>query len=155
MTRYELLASIIKDKKYKRIVEVGIFDAETASYVLGNCKSITEYVFVDNSLKAIAKQCAKQYKASMVLEYDSVEAAKLIDDKTIDLVFIDADHKYDSVRRDIDAWLPKVKKGGIICGHDYDNPAHREVKKAVDEIFSGKVVAYPDCYVWRIDVGAA
>jgi len=52
----------------------------------------------------------------------------------VDLVFIDADHSYSSVWTDITTWLPKIRKGGIICGHDYiqDIP---EVKKAVDEFF--------------------
>lgn len=42
----------------------------------------------------------------------------------MDLVFIDADHRYDHVVEDILAWYPKVKSGGIICGHDYDPPDH-------------------------------
>jgi hypothetical protein len=36
------------------------------------------------------------------------------------IIFIDADHRYDSVKMDIDLALPKVKKGGIICGHDLE-----------------------------------
>ncbi len=37
-----------------------------------------------------------------------------------DLVFIDADHHYESVKEDIETWYPVVKKGGILCGHDFD-----------------------------------
>jgi len=36
----------------------------------------------------------------------------------LDLVFIDGSHDYGEVRKDIEKWLPKIKKGGIICGHD-------------------------------------
>lgn len=39
-----------------------------------------------------------------------------------DLVFLDAAHDYASVAADIEAWLPKVRKGGILCGHDYWPP---------------------------------
>jgi len=49
----------------------------------------------------------------------SVEAAKLFDDESFDTVFIDGNHFYEDVCADIDAWLPKVRKGGILCGDDY------------------------------------
>ena len=49
----------------------------------------------------------------------SVEAAKTYEDQSLDFVFIDADHSYESVKEDIIAWFPKVKYGGIISGHDY------------------------------------
>lgn len=41
-----------------------------------------------------------------------------IPEKTFDIVFIDASHKYQDVKNDIINYLPKVKDNGIICGHD-------------------------------------
>lgn len=49
---------------------------------------------------------------------ESALAATIIRDEIADLVFIDADHRYQSTKLDIGLWLPKVKKGGILCGHD-------------------------------------
>jgi hypothetical protein len=49
----------------------------------------------------------------------STEAANLYQDKSLDFVFLDAAHDYDSIKSDIIAWLPKVKIGGWIGGHDY------------------------------------
>lgn len=49
----------------------------------------------------------------------------------VDLVFIDADHRYGSVKEDIAAWTPHVKPGGILCGHDY--VSFPGVRRAADE----------------------
>lgn len=49
----------------------------------------------------------------------SVEAAKLYEDESLDFVFIDGAHDADNVEADVKAWLPKVKKGGMLTGHDW------------------------------------
>jgi predicted O-methyltransferase YrrM len=50
----------------------------------------------------------------------SVEIAKSVKDESIDILYIDATHTYDGVKSDLEAWIPKVKNGGIISGHDYE-----------------------------------
>lgn len=49
----------------------------------------------------------------------SVDAAKNYDDNSLDFVFVDGDHEYAACKEDIIAWLPKMKHGGILAGHDY------------------------------------
>ena len=54
----------------------------------------------------------------------SVEVAAAFDTKmlgSLDLVMIDADHSFESVTADLLAWLPKIRDGGVICGHDWKN----------------------------------
>jgi len=48
----------------------------------------------------------------------SVDASKGFDDNSIDFLFIDADHRYKEFKKDLEAWMPKVKPGGVMCGHD-------------------------------------
>lgn len=52
----------------------------------------------------------------------SVDAAAQFGNESQFAVFIDADHREEYVAADIAAWLPKVKRGGILAGHDYDEP---------------------------------
>ena len=53
-----------------------------------------------------------------VIEKVSTEASKDFENESLDIVFLDADHRYIHIKRDIDLWLPKLKKGGLLCGHD-------------------------------------
>lgn len=63
----------------------------------------------------------------------SIEAASIIADGILDLVFIDADHSYQSVAADIAAWRSKIRPGGVLCGHDCETrvtPGNRETFEA-------------------------
>lgn len=70
----------------------------------------------------------------VVIKAKTEDAASLIPDGSLDICFIDAAHDYVNVTNDIKNYLPKVKKGGILCGHDYDND-HIELMKAVNDFF--------------------
>jgi hypothetical protein len=70
------------------------------------------------------------------LKISSLDAVKKFRDESLDFVFIDASHEYEDVKKDIEAWLPKVKPGGILAGHDYhgdENDWFPGVKQAVNE----------------------
>lgn len=54
----------------------------------------------------------------------------------LDLVFLDGDHRYEAVKRDIELWTPHVRRGGILCGHDYPNEPG--VVQAVNESGGGQ-----------------
>ena len=48
----------------------------------------------------------------------SLEASQQVEDGSLDFVYIDGDHRFDAVMMDIILWAPKVRKGGIVAGHD-------------------------------------
>jgi predicted O-methyltransferase YrrM len=51
-----------------------------------------------------------------------------------DLVYIDANHAYDAVKQDLQLWLPRVRPGGFIAGHDYSE-SFPDLCRAVQEFF--------------------
>lgn len=70
----------------------------------------------------------------MLIIADSIAAAKLFQDQSLEWVHLDARHNYACVKADIDAWLPKVKRGGWLSGDDYDAIKWAEVVKAVNDV---------------------
>lgn len=84
----------------------------------------------------------------VIVRMPSVEAATYMRESILDFVFLDADHTYESVRADIALWLPHVKPGGFIAGHDY-NRATPGVAQAVHEAFGPNVDLAADT-VWRV-----
>lgn len=79
------------------------------------------------------------------IKMKSVDGSKLYKDESIDVVFIDAFHSYECVKEDIACWLPKVKKGGYLAGHDW---SHEGVKKAVEECLTDLEIT-EDCWVYK------
>ena len=64
-----------------------------------------------------------------------------------DLVFIDGDHDYESVRIDIGKAKNVLAEGGLIAFHDFDHPSHRGVREAVEELllaYGGEIISVQD-----------
>jgi hypothetical protein len=74
---------------------------------------------------------AKNFPNVRLLKMDSEEACRVIEG-TVDLVHIDGDHRYESVRRDFELWSPKVAPGGCILFHDV--AAIADVRRLFDEL---------------------
>lgn len=87
--------------------------------------------FKDFTEKAGVKEFVKPLKLS------SVKGSQKFKNETVDFLYIDGDHSYKEVKNDILNWLPKMKKGGLIGGDDYNWPG---VEQAVMEIFDARSV---------------
>lgn len=113
------------------------------------CNVQTDEQVEDNLLAAT--RVVNRHGRGTILRAPSLEAAREVDDASRDFVFLDADHRYQSVVEDIAAWLPKVKPGGWIGGHDYLTPGiGSEVAQAVDEFVaaSGLTLETDTFYTW-------
>lgn len=106
------------------------------------------------------------------LVMDSLTACEIFADGILDLVFLDADHRYENFKKDISSWLPKLKDGGILCGHDCEgyysqypeamkkmidehlgddyipDICHPGVIKALHDYFQDKYLIMPDSSIW-------
>lgn len=83
-----------------------------------------------------------------LLPMPSVDAAKLFPDEALDFVFIDGSHEEEDVTNDIRDWLPKVRPGGILAGHDFD---WMGVVKAVANCFpkDDRLAVMGRCWVYQ------
>jgi hypothetical protein len=70
----------------------------------------------------------------MLIEEDCADAAKNFADESVWAVYVDADHREEQTGQHIDAWWPKLKAGGIMSGHDF-NDVFPGVEKAVRKRF--------------------
>lgn len=107
-------------------------------------------------LKAIERTEFARGRRS-IMRSRSTDAAMSLPD-TFDFVFLDADHSYEGCKADIEAWLPKVKPGGWLGGHDYENPDFPKfgVTRAVNEFVeaSGLELELAENLCWFVKIPA-
>jgi glycosyltransferase involved in cell wall biosynthesis len=121
------VADIIKRKNLKVIV-VDCFTGtknEPGSWDTRNFRKEFEYNIERFGIKDFVE----------IYEGLTTEVVSQIPNNKFDLLFIDADHAYWAVKKDINDWESKIKKGGTISGHDYNNGFG--VSKAVNEKYVG------------------
>jgi predicted O-methyltransferase YrrM len=77
-----------------------------------------------------------------IMRMTSENAAPKFEEGELDFVYIDAQHHYEAVKKDIQLWWPKVRRGGILAGHDYLDGTREQgkygVKSAVDQFVRTK-----------------
>jgi hypothetical protein len=92
----------------------------------------------DDAQDAVFDECMENLKGYqkqiVVLRGWSHRMADRLDDECLDFVYVDCNHRYEFVKRDLECWYPKLRSavGTIMSGHDYSNP-ELGVKQAVDE----------------------
>ena len=117
---------------FKKGAEIGVADGRYAEILCKEIPGLELYAvdpyapygsnwrnqkYQDEAFRRASKRLAK-YNA-VILRTVGQLAVNQFEDESLDFVFIDGDHHFDSAMEDIIAWSRKVKKGGIVSGHDY------------------------------------
>lgn len=117
----EYLAWLFKDLGFFRGAEIGVHKGYY-SEILCKANPGLDLISVDiwdkPEIYLEASRRLREYYATL-LRMPSVEAAQYVADGWLDFIYIDGNHTRPAVTEDLNAWIPKVKKGGIIAGHDY------------------------------------
>ena len=131
-TTREELADYFVELGFKKGAEIGV---ERGKYTEVLCKAGLEVYAIDawtayrgyrehvsqeklDKFLEEAKKRLAPYKCHIIKAF-SLEAAKNFKDESLDFVYIDSNHSFIYIAQDLDAWSKKVRKGGIVAGHDF------------------------------------
>jgi glycosyltransferase involved in cell wall biosynthesis len=123
-----VVADLVKSKGLK-VIAVDTFEGTL------NEPAMVRLAQADDPFSAFLVSMKRFELHPIIRKMTTDEAADLVPDGSLDLCFIDADHSYEGVVNDLARWVPKVKPGGIIGGHDYNGTSWPGVRRAVDERF--------------------
>ena len=135
----EDLGSICQTQGYQTGAELGVQEGHFAHRMLSSWTSAQRYYLVDlwahqanyndsanvdnieqeRKFRASKARLAKFGEKPVWLRNDTVSAAHLVPDNSLDFIYVDARHDYCGVMDDLVAWWPKLRKGGLFAGHDF------------------------------------
>jgi hypothetical protein len=103
--------------------EIGVRYGTHANRILRQWKGSTLFlidIWPNFEIKNTAIEKLKEFKDKCrFIHKSSIAASEEIPNNSLDFCYLDASHEYNDVKEDINAWWPKVKLGGVFCGHDY------------------------------------
>ncbi len=102
----------------------------------------------------LAEERIAKYPNCMLMKMTSLEALEYFPDRSLDFVYIDGNHSFGHVAMDLMKWNRKVRKGGIIAGHDYSstNPTTKRKYRAIGNIIDAFAKTY-DFENWYVLTG--
>jgi len=136
LAREKAIVDILNKNEAKVGVEIGVFKGEFSKTILsgwgGRLYMVDPWRGLGNDYidRTNHKHHSSIYEDAMksidgyedrgiMIRALSSEAVDLFEDNTLDFVYIDGNHAYNSVKQDLELWWPKLKKGGIMSGHDF------------------------------------
>lgn len=118
------------------------------------CPVLKEAAAKSDVYGAFLAKTARASSMIVPIREESEKAASRFADGSLAMVFLDAGHSYEAVRKDIWAWMPKVKPGGLLGGHDFTN-RKTGVKRAVRALLRGGVAVVGSSWLVRRCIGGA
>jgi len=153
--QHKVLIRMARDHGWRTGAEVGVLRGKTLFAVLDAVPALSMYgidqwrrlplradenaeTYADFDMQALRRSVVDKSMSyngrCIILAMPSTEAAEYVEPASLDFVFIDGDHTEAGVERDIRAWAPKVRSGGLVLGHD----CHWiTVKRVIDRLCPG------------------
>lgn len=144
---YEEIARILPDGA--KFVELGVWKGRSICYFAEWCRILNKNIEIcgidvfegdwndnvswkNDGVESVRISLTRLGVADRIqlIKSDSVPASRMFEDRSIDFVWIDSEHTYEQLCREILAWHKKVKHGGILAGHDL--AGFPEVRNALD-----------------------
>jgi len=148
--RGEVFPELFTELGYTRGVEVGVEQAVFAKTLCQGIKTLNVLYGVDpwkaysgyrehvsqEKLDGFYDDVLKKMKNEpfIPIRKFSHEAAEDFADGSLDFVYIDGNHEFFEVTRDLHVWIPKIRKGGIVAGHDFRRNSGKYVNDVKDVI---------------------
>ena len=169
--RWQTIERFVKENGWTNGAELGVWYGETFKHLVNNCPHLKLFgvdlyaaqpenegpqkylpgedghMWKHESYYADVRSfCESTNGRATIYRGYTNDASKLVEDESLDFVFIDADHSFKGVDEDIQHWAPKVKKGGYIIGHDIHWPT---VRSAVEKHFASNYQTEQD-FIWYV-----
>lgn len=153
------LGAILEERGYTKGIEIGVLKGEFSDKLLSYWPSghlwmvdawehfDTGYIDTNNAdegghlsnMNAARKAVEKYETRTTIIRGRSVETSSKFDDGFFDFIYLDANHSYQAVMADLDAWINKIRPGGLFAGHDYMDGIYTTgefgVKSAINKFF--------------------
>lgn len=148
-TRNKLLDIIKSNNLNNTGIEVGVQEGVFSKKILSNwpgklymvdawrhfdnyidTANVSDEVHTMRLLTALENTQSFKNRRCVICEL-SLDAAKMFPDNYFDWIYLDAAHDKESVLKDLEAWFPKLKSGGIMCGDDYLQGHHFDTEFGV------------------------
>lgn len=139
---------LFKELDFYTGCEVGVYRGENACQMLNMIPELTLHCvdswrpFIDNKSERNHHSNFRKTRRNLkehiesgrakIIRKSSMGAVRKFKNESLDFVYIDANHRFDFVMRDIIEWSKKVRVGGIVSGHDYYKSARYGVSIAVN-----------------------
>lgn len=151
------MVKLLKQHNWKSGAELGVQAGVLAKMFLKTSPSL-HLIGVDNfsldsssreAVEALVEQFAPRYK---LFAMDTDDASYLVEDGSLDFVFIDANHSEERTYADITHWNTKVKKGGWFGGDAYNPKWYPQTVRAVHRVYPKERVQVWPGRVWGVQV---
>ena len=150
----QTFSALVKKHGWTRGAELGVDKGLLFNRLLTDHPSLTligvDVCPVPHRLERCREIETQYADRATLLVMTTTAAAYKVADRSLDFVFIDADHTEEGAAADIAEWTSKVRPGGWVGGHDYNVKTFPGVVAAVDRAFGPRVMTYQPGHIWGV-----